>query len=358
MEKIEKREIKFEILRIISMVMIILTHYAGHGGLSNIEIMNTNKLIGIFLTLAGNLGVVLFVFISGYFLINSKFKIKKLLKLELQILFYSILFFIIYIICNRGLINNIDILKAAINSIFPVLRELYWFPTIYVGLYLLSPFINKLINNMERKNYKALLLILFLGISIIPTSMFSGRIVLFIYIYLIAAYVRKYDIELFKNRNYINILIALLTYLVVFVIKVICLYIGNETISQIISDYVTAHQSIFILLIAISIFMAFKNSNIKSQSKLLFTLGKTSFAVYLLHDNLYFREILWKKILHTNEFYYANTMLLILHIIASVILIYAVGTIIDLIREKCIEKPIFKIKKFDKLFEKVDQYMN
>lgn len=34
MEKVNKKEIKFEILRIISMVMIIVTHYSGHGGFS------------------------------------------------------------------------------------------------------------------------------------------------------------------------------------------------------------------------------------------------------------------------------------------------------------------------------------
>ena len=192
MEKVNKKEIKFEILRIISMVMIIVTHYSGHGGLANIETMSINKLIGIFLTISGNVGVNLFVFISGFFLYKSKFKVKKLIKLELEILFYSVSFYIINLIINMNKLNNMDLLKITINSVFPVFRGLYWFPTIYIGLYLLSPFINKLIKRMERKNYKALLIILFIGISLIPTSMFSGRIMLFIYLYLIAAYISKY----------------------------------------------------------------------------------------------------------------------------------------------------------------------
>ena len=105
MEKVNKKEIKFEILRIISMVMIIVTHYSGHGGLANIETMSINKLIGIFLTISGNVGVNLFVFISGFFLYKSKFKVKKLIKLELEILFYSVSFYIINLIINMNKLN-------------------------------------------------------------------------------------------------------------------------------------------------------------------------------------------------------------------------------------------------------------
>ena len=84
---------------------------------------------------------------------NLEFKVKKLIKLELEILFYSVSFYIINLIINMNKLNNMDLLKITINSVFPVFRGLYWFPTIYIGLYLLSPFINKLIKRMERKNY-------------------------------------------------------------------------------------------------------------------------------------------------------------------------------------------------------------
>ena len=358
MEKVNKKEIKFEILRIISMVMIIVTHYSGHGGLANIETMSINKLIGIFLTISGNVGVNLFVFISGFFLYKSKFKVKKLIKLELEILFYSVSFYIINLIINMNKLNNMDLLKITINSVFPVFRGLYWFPTIYIGLYLLSPFINKLIKRMERKNYKALLIILFIGISLIPTSMFSGRIMLFIYLYLIAAYISKYDISIFKNKNWKNIIMAIVPYVLTFIIKVASIYIDNENISQFISEYIMAHASVFMLLTTFSIFMAVKNSKINGNNKLVFTLGETSFAVYLVHDNLYFREILWNGIFHTSEFFYANIFILIIHIILCVIIIYAFGTFIELFRKKCIEKPIFKTTKFDRFFNEIDNFIN
>ena len=59
-------------------------------GLVNINSININRFVGQFLYIGGKLGVVIFVLISGYFLVDSKFKIKKLLKLFLEVLFYSV----------------------------------------------------------------------------------------------------------------------------------------------------------------------------------------------------------------------------------------------------------------------------
>ena len=85
-------------------------------------------------------------------------------------------------------------------------------------------------------------------------------------------------------------------------------------------------------------------------------LGKSSIGVYLFHDSI-FRIEFWKEIFKVESFYNAEPYILILHIIGSVIAIYLIGTLIELIRVKIIEEPIFKIKKFDKWFEKIDKVM-
>ena len=87
-KKIDNRESNFELLRIISMILIVLHHYALHGGL--FQPNNLNEKVGLFILLGGKIGVNVFVIISGYFLVNSKFRIKKLLQLIGQVYFYAI----------------------------------------------------------------------------------------------------------------------------------------------------------------------------------------------------------------------------------------------------------------------------
>lgn len=54
MEKLMKqRKSNFELLRIFAMVLIILHHYAIHGGLSSIAGFGVNKYIGIICLIGG-----------------------------------------------------------------------------------------------------------------------------------------------------------------------------------------------------------------------------------------------------------------------------------------------------------------
>ena len=157
MEKtIEKqRKSNFELLRIFAMMLIILHHYALHGGLSSIDGYGVNKYIGIICLIGGKLAVNLFVLISGYFLIESEFKVKKVLKLILQAYCYSVAFFIGYVLL-KGNVSG-DIMKL---TMFPFTSKAYWFLLPYICVYVLSPFINKLIKSISQKELLILIGIL------------------------------------------------------------------------------------------------------------------------------------------------------------------------------------------------------
>ena len=79
-ENVKTRESNIELLRVISMVMIFVYHYCVHGSILKVGSYTINKLVALFLSIGGRVGVNLFILIMGYFMINSKFKIKKLLK--------------------------------------------------------------------------------------------------------------------------------------------------------------------------------------------------------------------------------------------------------------------------------------
>ena len=88
-KKGKSRLSNFELLRIISMILIVINHYVVSSGVLDLE-FNINRVILQLFGIGGKIGVTLFVLISGYFLIDSKFKMRKLLKIILETLFYSV----------------------------------------------------------------------------------------------------------------------------------------------------------------------------------------------------------------------------------------------------------------------------
>ena len=86
----KKRQSNIELLRIIAILFIISFHYVYKSGYVLTD-LNINSLTIKSFWFLGELGVNLFVLISGYFLINGKFTFKKLIKLILEVNFYYIL---------------------------------------------------------------------------------------------------------------------------------------------------------------------------------------------------------------------------------------------------------------------------
>lgn len=354
----KQRQTKFELLRIISMLLIVLYHFSDWGGILNIQNPVSNQLFGAFLQMYGQLGVNLFILISGYFLITSEFKIKKLLKLILEVWFYSVGIAMVCWMFHIGNISSNDIIK----SFFPIVYSIYWFPTAYVGLYFIFPFINKVLKNMTRQKHKYLLIGIGILLSVIPTFLiganpFQNNLIWFIYIYMIAAYIRKYEVIRLQN-NKKNILIIISLILAIFFLSVIICNIGLESkIAQALIKKLNAMNALPQLALSIYVFAFFKNIKIENH-KIINLLAKSTFAVYLIHMNPILVNDLFYKIIKIQNFYQSNLMVLIGYVILTSIIIYLVCTLIDILRIKFIEEPIFKIKKFDPYFEKIDKIMN
>lgn len=87
---IKKRQSNIELLRILAILCIISFHYVYKSG----YVLNDLSLKSLTINscwFLGEFGVNLFILITGYFLINSKFSFKKLIKLILEVNFYYLL---------------------------------------------------------------------------------------------------------------------------------------------------------------------------------------------------------------------------------------------------------------------------
>ena len=340
MEKLveKQRKSNIELLRIFAMVLIILHHYALHGGLIS-NGLGVNLYIGTICLIGGKLAVNLFVLISGYFLIESEFKFKKVLKLIVQVYCYSVAFFIVYVIF-KGIPTG-EIIKL---TVFPFTSKAYWFMFPYLCVYILSPFINKLIKSISQKELLKLigiLTFLFSGLGFFITDLgLMNNLSWFILLYLIGAYIRLYDFNYF-SKNTIK-WFSIFGYIIFILISCGITYMSqyDSSIFRFINK-ISSMNSIIVLVEATLIFIVFKNLEIKNN-KFINICGKSSIGVYLLHDSI-FRTEFWKEICFVENFYFASPMLLVFHIIVCVLGIYTVGVIVELIRSKIIDRLFFSV---------------
>ena len=194
----KQRQSNIELLRILSMVMIVFLHIMNHGGLLDTVVYGTVNYYAFWMIeVLSYVSVNVYVLISGYFLITQKFSLKKLLTILIEVLFYSMLFFTIFVISGRVPFS----LKGLALAIVPV-KE-YWFTRIYIGLYILFPFLNMALLKLSKTVWRALLITLLLLFSlIIPSTALSvsgNGIVWFVTLYVIAAYIRVFGLNIFRQ---------------------------------------------------------------------------------------------------------------------------------------------------------------
>ena len=347
----KKRNIGLDSLRIISMIMIVFLHYLGKGGLLDIKnTSNTYHVIYYFIEALCIISVNCYVLISGYFLIKSKFKWKKVLQLWLETLFYSISIYFIIVVLG---LKELDI-KGIVKSLFPIITKEYWFIYIYIIMYILSPFLNKLINNINKKEYQKLLIILIICFSIISMlpdaytldSSHGYGIIWFICLYLIAGYIRIYDIpnKLKLNKSFYFLLIYFIFGIIVTIGMLASDIIGNYLGKVTFRDKFISYNNIFILIESIALFMYFKQLDIKSSKliKVIEFIAPLTLAVYLIHEQSQLRTVLYNKILHTEICYHNPYGIFIA--IGSVIAVFITCIIIEFIRQKVLKKSK-KVKK-------------
>ena len=105
------------------MLLIIAHHYVVNSGIS--ELYDFNNITGnmIFLQLfgfAGKIGINCFVFITGYFMIKSQFKFQKLLKLYLEIKFYKLVIYVLFLMTGYEVFSVSGCLKTVFNIAYGV----------------------------------------------------------------------------------------------------------------------------------------------------------------------------------------------------------------------------------------------
>lgn len=231
-----------------------------------------------------------------------------------------------------------------VKSIFPTMFGLYWFASCYVLIYIFAPFFKKLIDNISKKDFKILLtlmIIIFGIIAFIPrTKTFFNELIWLIVIYFISAYIKKYNCNFMKN-NKIRIGCIFLVIIIMNIIMVLLELLSTKV--SMISDLVYYFNNInspLVLILTVLIFTIFSNISI-GNNNIVNKIASTTFGIYLLHENVFLREIIWEKIVQ--GYNYINSPFLIINAICGVLGVFLVALILDIVIEKIFVNNLLKL---------------
>lgn len=165
MQEKTTRKSNFELLRIVSMFFIVLYHTIIHGHVIENSTNPGLTMISNLLLFICIVHVNSYVLVSGYFQSKSTCKQSKVWSLINANWFYRVIIVIILTSVGAISLSKVQNLK----QIFVIdITDSYWFIKMYLALYLFSPFLNKLIDQLTKNEYNKLLIILTVILSIIP----------------------------------------------------------------------------------------------------------------------------------------------------------------------------------------------
>lgn len=331
------RNSAIELLRILSMAMIVLSHICCHSGFDiTYSMLSVNRLFVQFGYL-GNLGVALFLMISGYF--RSSFRIRSLSRLLAQVWFYSVALFLVCRFCFGYAYSPEQLLQVFLPTVY----NEYWFFTAYIILFLLTPFLNLLLDTLTRRQFQTLLAIMTLLWVVIPTLtkqyLYAAELPQFLLYYCLGVYMRLYPDNLFRSKQVCLMAaggaMALLWGLTV--VLGYCERFTPEAFGASLRFY--DRNSLLIFTAAAGMFSLAAYAR-PFTCTFLNTVGSCSFGVYLIHDNPVVRELLWKNWLYWGDYFTSGSF--IPRLIASVLLVYILCTGIEWLRQKTVAAPMEK----------------
>ena len=290
----------------------------------------------------GKIGINCFVLITGYFMCKSDITVREFLKLLLEILFYNVVIYTIFAISGYEPFS-IAGLCYAVNPIKDISKDFIGCFLIY---YLLIPYLNKVVNDITKRQRQVLLAICFLFFVIwdrLPGIEYTYNYVgWFCVLHFIASYIRFYLPQKDGTNNRREaLLISTGGVFAIFSVITQCFMIEKGWHVGWQYKWVVDCNAVVGLLSSIMMFIGFKDLKMKNR-KWINVIAASTFAVLLIHassDTM--RRWLWEDVCNNIE--WIDSVYMPLHAIGCVTAIFVACIIIDQIRIYAVEKPTFKL---------------
>lgn len=173
LEKLQNRNPAMDILRIVAVLCVISIHFFYHTGYYNTTADNVPMYFATVLRTLFSVCVPLFMILSGFLLCNKTLKKGYYSGIRKTIIVYILVAIacIIYKSCNGSYTLTT---LTFFTGIFDFTGANYsWYIEMYIGLFLIVPFLNIIYKNLDSRKQKNILLITLIAITILP-SLFNA----------------------------------------------------------------------------------------------------------------------------------------------------------------------------------------
>lgn len=300
----KQRQSNIELLRIISMVLVMVLHVNFFALGYPTEEEFSNSPAGCFTRILFQMisigSVNTFVLISGWFGIHPT--MKGLVSFLFQCIFFFYGIFIAMILLGKC--------TPTFSSIEVTLFFKSWFIQNYLILFFVAPAINVMLEKMEKSMFAFSLFGLFAIELVYDFLSFGERLfgagysaLHFIFLYMLAGYVKKYGSFGSLRRFPLTIFFTIVFAMTFIVFMGYCR--GIEAVMR-----MNCYTNPLVILSSLSLLLFF--SNIRFQSSIINWIAKSTFAIYLVHTNMYLMSSYYVKF--SNNIYneYSSILYLIL----------------------------------------------
>lgn len=338
----KKRVLGLDIIRVIALMFVFITHAIAYRGVMNSQPRSFSWTIYMIIRFLAMAGVPLFLLLTGY--LNSKKEISKkyykgIIPLLISYIVISILEIVAMSIYNK---TPIDIKLSIIQILNFTANGYAWYFEMYIGLFLLIPFLNILYENLHSKKEKYILVISLVFLTLIPqiTKSFQvsdtwlditpdyWQIIYPITYFYIGKMIKEFQPKIALTRRILFFVIAL---------AIPCFFCYLYTTETQYAWYIfNGFEALTNALTAISIFLLFYDFNKKIPviEHVITEISICSFEMYLISS-------IWDKYLYSKLQY--NMVIMVLLVTVTT---YVSSKILNTIRDYILRE--IKLKKESK----------
>ena len=340
------RNSSFELLRIILMILIILSHIIYHTkSLPKLNKKNYKTIINnnyIFLRIISNngkIGDIIFIMISGYFSIKKlHFHYYKFILIASETYTYHYLFLFISNKLKPIYKDIVPLQQKNGSKYLPLMTSLgHWFTQNYLLLLIFMPFINNGLLSLNHQKYKTLIILIIIFYCILKgtISVFNVEtnildvtpFLTLLLPYIIGGYIRIVDIKYKLFWKISGIILFVLIFILEFFFEKLAIYYNNYTLISIQAQLSLNIYSLLPIVSSIGIIILFKD--IEIYNKKINFISTSVLGIYLIHANKNIAPFLYNAWYKTNDY---NENNFLMHYFIKAILIFIVALIIDILR--------------------------
>lgn len=340
----KQRESNLELLRIVSMLLVMLLHYLPLRNPTTASLLIENPLKALLNLELKSIAIVCvhcFILISGYF--GIKWKLRSFGNLLFQLLFWAFAgFFIAKYLIEPFIHLNIS---NSFSSFLTNISYWYlgrWFVSAYLCLYILSPLINSFVDNSTNKQLLNFIIV-FYSFSTIYGWIFrcsefeaGTSAISLVGLYTIGKWLRISNYKPVIWNKWFDLLGFFICTLIMTGFSAILILVGVES-----SIY--GYLNPIVILESIFLFQFFRKINIETNRWINF-FAASAFSAYLLHYHPFVIEYFHTICKSMHKFDFA-----LIYVVGFIIATFMLSVIIDKIR-------ILLWQAFIKLYHTVYQY--